>query len=271
VRILDLISEGEIEGLVAGHQSIYYNGVPLQNENGTYNFKDVAVDYRYGTQTQTPVNDLDGVENVRPVGIKILKATPIYQNVDTTGADVLYATFEIPQLTNQNTSNGDINGSSVEFTLEVKSSTDTAYRFVPIGTNLTSVGTFSGTYDSAINGWSNYKEPLGCTSSTLRVVWRTSSSTVQETVVVRISYRKVGVTAWTVFGERTIRGKASVTTYAYGYGLQPWQSTIGGINNSTVGTPQNYVQNILIPHPLGQYEYKVEFNGVSTGSVAIGI
>ena len=42
VGIVDVISEGEIGGLVNGEESIFLNDTPLMNANGTYNFKNVA-------------------------------------------------------------------------------------------------------------------------------------------------------------------------------------------------------------------------------------
>ncbi|MBI0320331.1 hypothetical protein JBF12_46795, partial [Streptomyces javensis] len=51
-KILDLTSEGEIRGLVAGNQSVYLNEVPIQNSDGTLNFAGVRVETRAGTQDQ---------------------------------------------------------------------------------------------------------------------------------------------------------------------------------------------------------------------------
>ena len=42
-RVLDLIGEGEIGGLVDGGKSIFLNNTPLQAADGSFNFKDVAV------------------------------------------------------------------------------------------------------------------------------------------------------------------------------------------------------------------------------------
>ena len=37
-KVLDLISEGEIEGLVDGAKSIFLNNTPLQSTDGSFNF-----------------------------------------------------------------------------------------------------------------------------------------------------------------------------------------------------------------------------------------
>jgi predicted phage tail protein len=40
--VIDVVSEGEIEGLVDGMRSIYLNDTPMQNADGSLNFKDVS-------------------------------------------------------------------------------------------------------------------------------------------------------------------------------------------------------------------------------------
>jgi predicted phage tail protein len=40
-NVIDLISEGEIEGLADGFKSIYLNNTVLQNPDNSYNFQDV--------------------------------------------------------------------------------------------------------------------------------------------------------------------------------------------------------------------------------------
>lgn len=54
-RVLDLLSEGEIEGLVNDLRSIYLDGTPLANADGSLNFAGVTADFRSGTQTQEPI------------------------------------------------------------------------------------------------------------------------------------------------------------------------------------------------------------------------
>jgi predicted phage tail protein len=44
-KVLDLVSEGEIQGLVDGMKSVYFNETP-QKTDGTYNFKGATVDFR---------------------------------------------------------------------------------------------------------------------------------------------------------------------------------------------------------------------------------
>lgn len=41
LQVLDLISEGQIGGLVDGAKSIYFDDVPLQNQTGSFNYDNV--------------------------------------------------------------------------------------------------------------------------------------------------------------------------------------------------------------------------------------
>ena len=74
-NVIDLISEGEIEGLVDGHKSIFINNTALLNDDGvTYNFTDVTIYTRNGTQSQSYIPLTVGPESEIGVGIKIGRA-----------------------------------------------------------------------------------------------------------------------------------------------------------------------------------------------------
>ena len=54
-KVLDLLGEGEIGGLVDGAKSIFLNNTPLQAADGSFNFKDVTFETRTGTSNQTNI------------------------------------------------------------------------------------------------------------------------------------------------------------------------------------------------------------------------
>ena len=39
VKIVEVISEGEVEGLAEGMKSVYFDNTPVQNEDESYNFQ----------------------------------------------------------------------------------------------------------------------------------------------------------------------------------------------------------------------------------------
>ena len=67
-RILDFISEGEIQGLVDGNKSIYFNDTPLQTASGTYNFQNTKIFTTAGTQDQAVLNGFADVQIENAVG-----------------------------------------------------------------------------------------------------------------------------------------------------------------------------------------------------------
>lgn len=122
VRVLDLVSEGEIAGLVDGAKSIYFDNVPLQNADGTYNFKDVVWAATAGTQGQAAIAQFTGTESITSSGVEIKKATPVEFVVSDAGVDLVRVAIQVPALSETNTSSGNISGTKVDFKIEVKGS-----------------------------------------------------------------------------------------------------------------------------------------------------
>ena len=118
-NLLDLISEGEIEGLKDGHKSIYVDNTPLQNADGSYNFKNVTVTTRNGTQNQTYIPLTADIENEKPVGVQVLQATPIVRSITTNTVNAARITITTPAL-QEFPSNGDIIGSSFSLDIQVQ-------------------------------------------------------------------------------------------------------------------------------------------------------
>ncbi|MGI0119679.1 host specificity protein J [Zooshikella sp. RANM57] len=119
-RIIDLISEGEIEGLVNGAQSIYLDDTPLQNSDGSNNFAGIHFEERTGTPNQKHIPGIPAVEHEVAVGTEIKHNTPVVRTITNADADAVRVKIRLPALTAQ-ASNGDLNGTSVELYIDVKS------------------------------------------------------------------------------------------------------------------------------------------------------
>lgn len=117
-KVLDLISEGEIRGLVAGNQSIYLNEVPIQNSDGTFNFNGVRVETRSGTQDQEYIAGFPSVENEIGVGVE-LRDTPVVRAASGQDLSAVRIRFGVPALQRQNTENGDTEGYAVEYAIDL--------------------------------------------------------------------------------------------------------------------------------------------------------
>lgn len=126
LTLIDAISEGEIYGLKDGHKSIYFDNVQLQNADGTYNFKNVTIETRAGTD-QADENDegaieLGGsavVEDPHTVGIEVKQNFPIVRTIGDSNVDAVRVTIDIPQLQNVN-DEGDVLGYVVHLKIEVQ-------------------------------------------------------------------------------------------------------------------------------------------------------
>ena len=119
-NVIDLISEGEIEGLVDGNRSIFLNNTPLQNIDDTFNFEDVEVYTRTGTQNQQHIPLTPGVEDEKPVGILVRKDVPLTRSIPDVDVDAVRVTIAIPALQAVNNKTGDTNGTSVSLEIAIQ-------------------------------------------------------------------------------------------------------------------------------------------------------
>lgn len=119
-RVLDMVSEGEIEGLVGGLRGVYLDDTPIENSDGTANFTGVTVDSRAGTQAQTYLPGFPAVENEVSVSTEVKYGVPVVRQISNPNINAARVTIGIPQLTYQNPKNGDLSGTSVEIALDVQ-------------------------------------------------------------------------------------------------------------------------------------------------------
>ena len=116
-RIVDLISEGQIEGLENGNKSIFLDNVPLQNNDGSYNFDDTIVKTKSGTSTQGVLSGFTQAVNIIPnpqSGVEIDKVTGQIFTIDDPSVDSVRFLISIPSL-QKIKSNGDTLGTQVKF------------------------------------------------------------------------------------------------------------------------------------------------------------
>jgi predicted phage tail protein len=119
-NVIDLISEGEIQGLADGFKSIFLNNTVLQNPDGSYNFQDVEIYTRNGTQNQTYIPLGGGVEDEKPVGLTVVKDVPQVRTITDVDVDSVRVTIAIPSLQQINSTNGDTSGASVRLQIAVQ-------------------------------------------------------------------------------------------------------------------------------------------------------
>jgi predicted phage tail protein len=120
-KLIDAVSEGEIEGLADGLKSIYLDGTPLQNADGSFNFQGFEVVTKNGTQSQSYIPGFPTVENGVAVGVELLQTLPVVRQITNSNINSSRVTISIPSLTLQNTTTGDINGSSASIAIDLQS------------------------------------------------------------------------------------------------------------------------------------------------------
>jgi len=117
-KILDLIGEGEIEGLANGLQSVYLGNTPIQNPDGSLNFNGVTVLTRTGTQAQGYIPGFDEVASETGVSVVVTASAPITRTIAAT-VDAARVVVTLPAL-QEYTDKGDILGTSVNLRIAVQ-------------------------------------------------------------------------------------------------------------------------------------------------------
>lgn len=119
-RVLDLLCEGEIEGLVNGLQSVYLDDVPIQNPGGSFNFTGVALETRNGTQAQTYIPGFASVESETSVVLEVTQASPVVRSITDANVDAVRVRVSIPALYSVDSGTGDTKGTSVQYAIDLQ-------------------------------------------------------------------------------------------------------------------------------------------------------
>lgn len=119
-RIIDLISEGEVEGIVGGLQGIYLDDTPIQNQDGSFNFTNIKVDARAGTPDQVSIPGFPAVEAVFAVGVEIKNTAPVVRAIQNPEATAALVTVRLDGLQIVDTSTGAINPTYVQVAVDVQ-------------------------------------------------------------------------------------------------------------------------------------------------------
>lgn len=101
MRLLHAICEGPIGGFVEGDafplKSIYLNNTPIQNADGSYNFKGISSLFLEGTADQPYMPGFDKTEATYGIGTEVKKNAPIVRTISNPYADELRVTVGVHQ------------------------------------------------------------------------------------------------------------------------------------------------------------------------------
>jgi predicted phage tail protein len=117
-KLLIALGEGEFGGGLTG-QSIFLDGTPLLNSDGSSNFSGVAWEFRAGTQAQSYIQGLPGTENEISVGTEVKSAVAWTHTFTNTQLSAIRLRLKWPSLFKQE-DDGDLVGYSINYSIEMQ-------------------------------------------------------------------------------------------------------------------------------------------------------
>jgi predicted phage tail protein len=142
-KIVELLSEGEIEGFAtpsrlgltkgtaaymnASMKDVFFNKTPLLRpsasntapQSADFNFQNVTLASRFGTQAQNYVPGFDAVEEEIVVGVNVLEGSPVTRTITDTNVNAVRLTINVPAL-QQFLDSGDIVGAEINLRIRVQ-------------------------------------------------------------------------------------------------------------------------------------------------------
>lgn len=159
VKVIDMLGEGEWEEVcVGGLAGVYLDDVPVQNSDGTINYTGLSLETKSGTLGQAAMTISDTTESTASVGVQMLYNSPIETSISNAETDIVRVNVNIPQLTEVNSSTGDINGTMVEYKIEWKSNDNPTWNLVLDGSRTyANTVLVSNTQSPSVTGYSAYQ------------------------------------------------------------------------------------------------------------------
>ena len=139
-KIIDILSEGEIQGLYnhnnvpnanAWQRSVFLNDTPIMNSDGSLNFDDVTLHVREGTASQNVVPGFE-TEASSPTAVNSdvnQSGTGVTFQITDTSVDAVTLTIGVPVL-QKIKKNGDTQGTSFRYTIEKQQGSSGAFAFM---------------------------------------------------------------------------------------------------------------------------------------------
>lgn len=191
-RIVDLVSEGEIEGLVDGEASIFLDETPGAS-GGAPTFPSLKWEFRPGTQNQSHIPGFAQVENNIGISTELRSDAPWVRSVTSLDLSAVRINIAVPRLAQQNTSNGDTNGYRIDYAIDVAEGTG-AFQEVLVGAFN---GKTAGGYERSIRidlpgrpagGWRLRVRRLTANSESSAIADTTTITSITEIIDAKFRY-----------------------------------------------------------------------------------
>jgi len=233
---LDAVSEGEIEGLVDGFKSVFLDDTPLQNPDGTFNFSNVIIQQKTGTQSQSYMAGFDGAESENGVGTEVTAAASVTRTITNTDATAVRVTLGFPSLNVRDITTGDLNGTSVEIAIDVQNN---GGGFVP--------QTLRNIYSSSIFSVASgvYSNTVVSTKFNIFVLWNPGETLSSQTLTFELQYRLVGSGTWLTYTTYTFFGNTTIAE-------TPLSFVGGSLQTSTSTLSKTFTVELA----SGNYEFR---------------
>jgi predicted phage tail protein len=228
-NIIDLLSEGEIDGLVDGSKSIYFDDTPLQNEDDSFNFSGVTIQTRNGTQAQSYIPGFAAAEAENAVGIEVTQASPVVRSITNSNNTAVRVTLSTPSMTVQSTETGDITGTSVELAIDIQ--TDGGGWVAQPLRKIFQSSLLALSETGAVS-------TVDSNQYTINVGWTGQSVQAPQTLTFDLQYRAVGDVTWITSQSYTFTGGSYVTTGISVIG-KPATSYASGSKTFSLTLPEN--------------------------------
>ena len=118
VKIVEILSDGEVAGLANGMKSVYLDNTPVQNSNNSYNFKNFSLQGRVGSQVQGVLGGFNTSEKEVSVGAQVKNNLPITRTITDSKVSRLRFTIGVQSLSNIE-ENGDIKETEVNLAITI--------------------------------------------------------------------------------------------------------------------------------------------------------
>ncbi|MBP6121103.1 phage tail protein [Providencia sp.] len=119
LSIIDLVSEGPIEGPVGDLKGVYLNNTPVIDSSGNSNVNGMNAQWVSGTLEQPALEGFSSSSSETPVSIEIKKSTPVTRTITSRNIDRLRLTFGTQALV-EIKDNGDRVGTAVELQIQIQ-------------------------------------------------------------------------------------------------------------------------------------------------------
>jgi predicted phage tail protein len=178
-QVLYAMAAGEIEGLGAEPlKRIYLDNQPIQNADGTFNFKDVTIDYRTGTNFQTPIAGFTDIASEFGVGVKLSSVTgTINRTLSDANADAVVVRLSVNSLQRYDDKEGAV-GTRVDFSIGLSVDGGPTYNVLNDAFDGKSSGPYEQSYRIPL-----YKPGTNYKISVTRLTPDSNSSKVQDELV----------------------------------------------------------------------------------------